>query len=104
VKPLFNVTAANHFVVAEIAASHGGGCEDDCLLGCCADDSEMLSASVIRAMRPDDGGSKLLYQTTRRNIPEDSHLHFVLNQKRRMFKSCYQLQHQTFNFCSPNTC
>jgi hypothetical protein len=41
--------------------------------------SEVLIASIMRAsecLRPDDGGSKhLIYQTTRRNVPEDSHLH-----------------------------
>jgi hypothetical protein len=46
-----------------------------------ADVSEVLSASVMRIHRPDDGGSKAsetlvnFYQTTRRNIPENSHLH-----------------------------
>jgi hypothetical protein len=47
--------------------------EDGSLLGCCAvvvwqkftDVSEVLTASIIRA----------IYQTTRRNSPEDSHLH-----------------------------
>jgi hypothetical protein len=44
-------------------------------------------AFIIRAMthRPDDGGSKhLFYQTTWRNISEDSHLH---TRRRKNLKS-----------------
>jgi hypothetical protein len=41
--------------------------------------------------RPDDGGSKHLtsvtfYQTTRRNIPEDSHLHTRISPSSRLVK------------------
>jgi hypothetical protein len=42
-----------------------------------ADVSDVLAASIIRAMStycPDDGGSSF-YQTTRRNNPEGSHPH-----------------------------
>jgi hypothetical protein len=40
---------------------------------------EVLAASIIRAIsthHPDDGGN--FYQSTRRNIPEDSHLHLAV--------------------------
>jgi hypothetical protein len=39
---------------------------------CLVDAPEALAASIIRAM------GDLLYHTTRRNIPEDSHLHTKL--------------------------
>jgi hypothetical protein len=45
---------------------------------------------VVPYVHPDDGGSKRLskvrnfYQTTRRNIPEDSHLH---TRRREIVKS-----------------
>jgi hypothetical protein len=39
------------------------------------DVSEVLAASVIRAMSRPRASSVNFYQTTRRNIPEDSHLH-----------------------------
>jgi hypothetical protein len=44
------------------------------------DVAKLLAVSIIRAMRPDDGGASTsatsvnFYQTTGRNIPEDSHL------------------------------
>jgi hypothetical protein len=43
-----------------------------------ADISEVLTASIIRATMEaasTSGTSLNIYQTTRRNIPEDSHLH-----------------------------
>jgi hypothetical protein len=52
-------------ILVEISSSHGGEYEDDCLLGCCGPDVEATSTSET---------SVILYQITRRNIPEDSHL------------------------------
>jgi hypothetical protein len=49
----------------------------------------VLTAAIIRAVnthRPDDGGTSEtlvnFYQTTRRNIPEDSHLHTLRSRTR----------------------
>jgi hypothetical protein len=55
---------------------NGDEYEDGCLLGCCAV-SEVLAASIIRAMMEAASISETsvnVYQTTRRNNPEDSHL------------------------------
>jgi hypothetical protein len=53
--------------MSEISGFHGGEYEDGCLLGCLrrvvwwkfTDVSEVLTASIVRAMS-DDGGSKYL--------------------------------------------
>jgi hypothetical protein len=79
--------------LGEISDSHGGEYEDDCLLGYCTVQSgislpisEVFAASIIRALThsPDDGAASTsktsvnFYQTTRRNILEDSHLQSVV--------------------------
>jgi hypothetical protein len=54
--------------MSEISGSYGGEYKDGCLLGCCAIALMMESASTSET-------SVNFYQTTRRNNPEDSHLH-----------------------------
>jgi hypothetical protein len=56
--------------------------EDGCLLGVApcslvkfTDVSDVLAAAIIRAIASTSETSVNLYKTTRRNIPEDSHLH-----------------------------
>jgi hypothetical protein len=50
-----NLKSSKTYCFGEISSSHGGACEDDCLLGCC-DVSEVLAASIMRAISY--GGSK----------------------------------------------
>jgi hypothetical protein len=78
----------------ETSSSHGGEYEDDCLLGCCAVQSgrnlpkfqrfwclhhqgdDALIALTMEAVSISET-SVNLYQTTLRNIPEDSHLKVI---------------------------
>jgi hypothetical protein len=56
----------------QMCVTYGGEYEGDCLLGC------LLAASIIRMMMEAASTSETsvnLYQTTRRNSSEDSHLH-----------------------------
>jgi hypothetical protein len=48
--------------------------EDDCLLGCCAFNFMAIIALMMEATSTSET-SVNFYQTTRRNIAEDSHLH-----------------------------
>jgi hypothetical protein len=64
---------AKHSVLGEISVSHGGEYEDVCLLDCCALMMEAASTSET---------SVNFYQATRRNNPEDSHLHDVITLRR----------------------
>jgi hypothetical protein len=73
---------------SEISGSHGGEHEDDCLLGCCA-----LMMEAVRISET----SVILYETTRRNIPDGSHLQvrssnspplYRLFNKMRVTQSC----------------
>jgi hypothetical protein len=70
-------------MTCEISGSHGGECEDDCsgilhrvVWYKFTSVSEVLAATIIRAMEA-AGFSETsvnIYQTTRRSIPEDSHI------------------------------
>jgi hypothetical protein len=69
--------------VNAVLGSHSGAYEDGCFLGCYAVWSSSAAASVIRtastALMMEAAvateTSVNLYQTTRHNNPEDSHLH-----------------------------
>jgi hypothetical protein len=88
VQPVFKVASSefgcrvlNNYHVGEILGSHGGEYEDDCFLCCCAVQSGRSLPTFQRYLLPPSSGRWVLtsetsvnfYQTTRRNIPEDSH-------------------------------
>jgi hypothetical protein len=61
---------------------------DGCLLGCCAVSSDRSLPAFQRSLLPPSSGRWLnVYQTTRRNISEDSHL----NSRRRENLKCHQV-------------
>jgi hypothetical protein len=60
------------FILGEISGSHGGRCEDGCLLGCCAPYSGRCLPTFQRCLLPLSSGPPAL--TTRRSNLEDSRL------------------------------
>jgi hypothetical protein len=49
--------------------------EDDCILGCCAVQPRGILIALMMEAASTSETSANFYQTTRRNIPEDSYLH-----------------------------
>jgi hypothetical protein len=78
-----------------ISGSHGSEHEEDCLLGCCALMMEAENTSET---------SVNFYQTTRRSIPDDSHLqaqcgiHFM-HLIQQYHANCCSYQTRTPNVC-----
>jgi hypothetical protein len=76
-----------NFQIGETSDSHGGRYEDDCLLGCCAIQSDRSLQTFQRCLLLTSSGRSLVmeavstsetsvnfYHTTQLNIPEDNHL------------------------------
>jgi hypothetical protein len=75
--------------------------EDGCLLGCCAVLSGRTLPTFHRCLLPPSSRWRVLnfYQTTRRNDPEDSHLHA----RRRENLNCHSEQNRFLSHLLPIT-
>jgi hypothetical protein len=73
------VPKAKHLTARDISDSHGGECEDACLLGSCT----VLAASILKAASTPETSINF-YRATRCNNPEDCHLHLTVHQSEKI--------------------